>query len=169
MGTKQFKEFLKVAKQVVASGRDVVSKSVSLEVQFDKVICRATDFDVYLEMEIELLNTENVLNETVIIPLDIILKLVKAVPASTVIMKEDDQIKIHLVGGNIPVETFNVDGEKFKFASDLTASSSVPAEHMREVIRDFGPIITAAVSPAQRRIIFEAGIVTGKQIGRAHV
>ena len=156
VSTKDFKEFLKVAKTVCSSGgRDVVSKAVCLKAEGDKLVCRSTDFDVYIEQKLELLNVENVLDEAVIIPTDILIKLAKAVPVNTIIYKNDDKFFIRLYGGDIVLETYTLTTDKFEFIDEVEKVGTISAEDLYAVMKDFSSVVTAAVSPAERRIIFE--------------
>lgn len=156
VSTKSFKEFLKVAKQVCASGgRDIISKAVCLKADGDKLICKATDFDVYVEKSLELLNTENVLKEAVVIPTDILIKLAKAVPVNTVIFKKDDSFYMRLYGGDIVLDTHQMSDEKFTFTDEVEETGTLQASDLYSVMKDMATVVTAAVSPAERRIICE--------------
>lgn len=156
--TKEFQQVLRNAKLLsAASGRDVVSKSISIHVEDGKMVCRATDFDSYLETKLDLLNEQNVLEEDVCIPTDILMKLAKACPAVTAILKDDEGFKMRLAGGDILLETLSVPLEKFIAPDRPTGGASVEAPEMLSVIRAMSPIVTAAVSPTERRILFKNG------------
>lgn len=155
--TKTFKEFLKVAKLVcTAGGKDVVSKAVCLFADGDNLRCASTDFDVYVEQTIALLNDHNILDEVVVIPTDILVKLTKAVPVNTVIYKKDDKFYIRLYGGDIVLETYSMGSDKFIFSEQMVKDPTMSAEDIAAVMKDFSTIVTSAVSPAERRIICEA-------------
>ena len=157
VSTKSFKEFLKVAKLVcTAGGKDVVSKAVCLFVEGENLLCASTDFDVYVEMTIPLLNDHNILDEVVVIPTDILTKLTRAVPVNTVIYKKDDKFYIRLYGGDIVLETYSMMRDKFIFSDSLVSSEQISSKDLADVMKDFSPIVIAAVSPAERRIICES-------------
>lgn len=157
VSTKDLKEYLKVAKEIASSsGRDVVSKSVCLKAEGDKLVGRATDFDVYLEYEMDLLNHKDVLTDTLTIPIEILQKLIKAVPVNTIIFKDEDEYKMRLAGGDIPLETYNIDESKYIFSEKVTKEATIAATDLYEVIKNFGSIVTAAVAPTERRIICES-------------
>ena len=156
VSTKAFKEVLKVAKTICAAGgRDVISKAVCLKSEGDKVVCSMTDFDVYLQVNMERLNMENVLGDAIVIPTDILIKLIKAVPVNTIIFKDGEDLKIRLYGGDIVLETFNVDVEKFQFKDNVVKESSMSSKDLYSTMKDFTPIVTAAVAPTERRIVCE--------------
>lgn len=156
VSTKSLKEFLKVAKQICsAGGRDIVSKAVCLKADGDKLLCKATDFDVYVEQKLELLNTENILADVIEVPTDIIIKLTKAVPVNTVIFKKDDEYFIRLYGGDMSLETYSFPEDKFTFSDDTDKVSDVSAEDLYSAMKDLTPVVTAAVNPAERRVLCE--------------
>lgn len=156
MSTKSFKEVLKVAKTICAAGgRDVISKAVCLKSEGDKVVCSMTDFDVYLQVKVERLNMDNILDEAIVIPTDILIKLVKAVPVNTIIFRDGDELKMRLYGGDIVLETFNVDVDKFIFNDPVDKESTVSSKDLYSIMKDFSPIVTAAVAPTERRIVCE--------------
>lgn len=156
VSTKALKEFLKVAKQICsAGGRDIVSKAVCLKADGDKLLCKATDFDVYVEQKLELLNTENILSDVIEVPTDIIIKLTKAVPVNTIIFKKDDEYFIRLYGGDMSLETYTFPEDKFTFVDDVDKVSDVSAEDLYSAMKDLTPVVTAAVNPAERRVLCE--------------
>lgn len=156
IGSKAFKEFLKVAKKVCASGgKDIISKAVCLKYDKDKekVIGYATDFDVYIEQELECLNTDNILEEAIVVPTDILIKLCSAVPSNTIIYKNEDTMVIRLYGGDMQLETHSMSVEKFQFADATTRVGSVEATPLYGILKDFSPVVSAAVNPAEKRIV----------------
>ncbi len=154
--TQEFKHFLTVAKNVISdSGRDIVSKSICMEVEEEKLIMRATDFDVYLEYEIELKNEEDVLDEGIILSLDAMEQLIKAAPSVTIIYKEDDEFKVRLLGGVFPLKTYNMGLEKFIFDEEIDKVTDVSSTDMYEVIDSFSGAASSAVAPTERRIYCE--------------
>lgn len=156
VSTKALKEFLAVAKQICSGGgRDIVSKAVCLKAEGDKVICKATDFDVYVEKTLELLNQDNILTDLIEVPTDILIKLTKAVPVNTIIYKKDDEYFIRLYGGDMSLEVYSFPEDKFTFGDETDKVSDVVAEDLYCAIKDLAPVVTAAVNPAERRIICE--------------
>lgn len=158
VATKSLKEFLKVAKQVCSSGgRDIVSKAVCLKADPEngKLICKATDFDVYAEQKLELLNTENILTESIQVQTDILIKLTKAVPVNTIIYKKDDSFYIRLYGGDMVIENYTFPEEKFMFSDEVDKVDDIEAEDLYGMMKDLTPVVTAAVSPAERRVLCE--------------
>ena len=156
--TKQLQGLLRIAKLLsMASGRDVVSKSVSFHVEEGRLVCRATDFDSYLVQKFDLLNDENVLEDDFVIPIDILTKLSKACPATIAILKDEEGLKMRLAGGDIILETYTVPLEKFSLRDQFERISEVEAPSLLATIRAMGPIVTSAVNPTERRIVFKKG------------
>lgn len=156
VSTKVLNEFLKVAKQICSSGgRDIVSKAVCMKADGDKLVCMATDFDVYVEKKLELLNTENILTDLIQVPTDILIKLTKAVPVNTIIYKKEDEFFIRLYGGDMTLETYSFPEEKFVFSDEVDKIGEIEAEDLYGAMKDLTPVVTAAVNPAERRVICE--------------
>lgn len=155
MNTKEFKDVLKIAKSVVAtSAKDIVSKAMCLKREGDKVKVYCTDFDVFLEQQVELLNTENILEESVSFPVDMMTKLVKAAPANIIIFKDDEGYKLKLVGGDVFLEVHSIDVAKFQCQETfIKEDNTIDATTLNSILRDFSPVVCAAVSPQERRIV----------------
>ena len=99
ISTKSYLTLLRLAKQVSSTaGRDVITKSILFSVEGDQVVVRATDLDTFFEYKIECLNTENVLHTTFSVPLDILIKVARALPSTTVFIQREDKIYIRLFG-----------------------------------------------------------------------
>lgn len=153
VSSKSLKEFLVVAKQLCsASGKDYTSKSVSFSVENGVVKARATDFESYIEKDLQLLNEEHVYDKPIVIPVDDLIKLVKAVPVNTVFFEEDHLLKIKLIGGALAIATYNIGIEKFIYADELAPSETVQAKELNKVLKDFSGIMNQAVSPVEKRI-----------------
>jgi len=156
IGSKSFKEFLKVAKRVSATGgKDIISKATCLQYDPDraKVVGYATDFDVYIESELENLDTENILMDPVIVPTDIFIKLTGAVPANTIIYKKDDKFFIRLYGGDMELETHQMSVDKFQFTEEIEEKATVDVVNLYSILKDFSPVVSAAANPAEKRIM----------------
>lgn len=159
VGSKSLKEFLKVATKVCSSGgKDIISKAVCLvyDKEKEKVVCYATDFDVYVEVDLESLDMENILTEPVVIATSVLTKLCSAVPTNTLIYKKEDSFFIRLYGGDMEIETNNIVVDKFKFSDSVEKVDSISAEGLYSVIKDFGPVVSAAVNPIEKRIVVES-------------
>ena len=155
MNTKEFKEILKIGKSVIAtSTKDIISRSICLVREGDKVKALATDFDVFYEGTIDLINTENILQESIAFPVDVMIKLIKAVPSNIVIFKDEEGFKLKLAGGDVPLEVHSIDAEKYRCGDTFVKDAkSMNAGELGNIIRDFSPLVFGAVSPQERRII----------------
>lgn len=154
VSSKAFREFLKVAKQICSSGgRDVISKAISMQVDGDKLVCRSTDFDVYVEATIDLLNDTNILQDNIQVQTDIMIKLCKAVPVNLVIFKDGEDYFIRLYGGDMLMETYTFPSEKYQFTENTDKIANISRDDMVSALKDLNPVVTAAVSPVERRIV----------------
>lgn len=155
MSTKSLKRFADISKTIsVAGGRDIISKAVCLEVIDGKVACRATNFDIYVRQDYDLMNQENVLKDVVVIATDILLKLLKAAPGSTVIYKKEDKFYIKLFGGDVVLESYDVGSEKFAFSEKTENPVTVGSNLLYSVAKNYSGVVSAAVSSTERRIGF---------------
>jgi DNA polymerase III sliding clamp (beta) subunit (PCNA family) len=158
--TRQFSSFLRVARQIVSnSGRDPVSKAISISVDASSGTCvlRATDYDTYFEQNIPLLNKENVLTDHLVVPLDVLLKVVKAVPAHIVFLKRDDKVFVHIVGGDLVLESYTIEKGKFLCTDTQAKIGSLSAKALFTVIKDLVGVVATSVNAPERRILFEDG------------
>lgn len=156
VATKEFKDVLKIAKSVIAtSAKDIISKSLCLVREGDKVRAYATDFDVYYEGVMDLLNTENILEEPIVFPVDVMIKLIKAVPANLIIIKDEEGYKLKLAGGDVALEVHSIGVDKFQCQEQFDKEDkSLNSLHLLNIIKDFSPLCFGAVSPQERRIVF---------------
>ena len=153
--TKDFVLMLRKAKSIISSAsRDLISKAVCLHVEDGMVYLNATDFDVYMELKCPLLNTDNMLDVDVVCPIDTLMQLVKALPSTTTILLDGDDIKIKLIGGSIDIETLDVSRDKFLLKDDFVPDKEIDAQEFYNVLTSFTPIVQASVNPMEKRIIF---------------
>lgn len=156
VSSKEFKEILRTAKLISAStGRDPSSKALCLVPNKDGILsCYSTDYDVYLKKTLPILNTTNILEDTLVISIDNLIKLAKAVPSSLVIYKRDDKYFIKLFGGDMILETISINTDKYLFSDATESKGKINSLDLSNVLRDLSSIVTVAVSPEERRIMF---------------
>lgn len=153
--TKGFINVLREFKQVCAtSGRDVISKAFLIKAGKGKVTFKATDFDTYFETELDCINTEFVCEDDIVVPLDVIIKLVNVLPESTVILKKNGAYFAHVVGGDIVLESYNVDTSKYTCGDTYEDLGSIAATQLSSIIRDLGVLAMAANNTNDRRVLF---------------
>lgn len=154
--TKDFLSMLKRAKTVISSAaRDLITKAVCMEVVDGNLIMRCTDFDVFLELKCPIMNNVNILEDIVVTPIDNLIQVAKALPATTVILKDKDgKIRIKLIGGSIDLETLNVGKDKFIMKDEVVEDKSVDAQDLYNTLLAFSPIVNASVNPMEKRIVF---------------
>lgn len=154
--TKAFNKALGVAKQLVTTlSKDIVSKSICLKRVGPYLKVYSTDFDNFIEQRIPLLNTEFLLDEVICIPIDTMIKLMKAVPKNLIIYKENAHFKIKLYGGEIILEAHAIDEKKFQFngVMDEDNIDSIMSDGLLLVMKDFTNLISNALSPNERKIV----------------
>ena len=162
LSTKEFLEALKIAKSTISSNsKDLISRSALLKVEGGVLYLYCTDFDIYLKLKLNILNTENLITDTVIFPVDSIMQLLKAVPSTTVISKKEDSYYINLVGGSVILETHVVDESKFKFTDAMNKSDkTINSNKLYSIIKDFSPLVSSAISPSEKRIVFSNKVIS---------
>lgn len=153
---KSFVKFLSLAHSFRwNSGKDLVSKSVSLTASGGKLVCRATDLGSYLEYEIDLIDTSNVLERPLIIASDLLVKLVKAAQQTIIIKELDGQLYFQIAGGWIPMETLFLNENTFICPDKFTSIGSMNAVEYSDALTRFIPFIQSAMIPSDRCIKFE--------------
>ena len=162
LSTKEFLEALKIAKSTISSNsKDLISRSALLKVEGGVLYLYCTDFDIYLKLKLNILNTENLITDTVIFPVDSIMQLLKAVPSTTIISKKEDSYYINLVGGSVILETHIVDESKFKFTDTMNKSDkTINSNKLYSIIKDFSPLVSSAISPSEKRIVFSNKVIS---------
>ena len=155
LSSKDFKEVLKIAKAISGTtGKDPASKALCMIPDDIGVLhCYSTDFDVFLCKDIVILNAENILKEPVIVSVDTLIKLAKAVPSSTVIYRKEENYYIRLYGGDMILETVNFPVDRFIFSDPITESGVIESKDLYLTMKDFSSVVTSAVSPDERRIM----------------
>ena len=156
LNTKIFQEALKSLGIVsTLSGRDMLSRSILFDPTVPgKVTCTATDFDVFFSITIPIENNLNVIQEKFVIPYDVLIKLMKAVPAMTIIYMKDGQFFIYLLGGgSIVVENLSVDTDKYVHPAVGDSIGVMNSAELFRGLRNFSPLVVAAVAPAEKRVM----------------
>lgn len=164
MHTSDVKNMLKVAKSIISvSARDTLSKSICLKRVEDKVVAYVTDFDNYLEYTLDLLNADNILEDCVVFPVDTMLKLIKAVPSSTIIFKDEEGYKLKLIGGSLPLETHDLTDDKFKLQceTELSKVPTMQSTDLANILKSYYNLVNSAISPVERRIVFSENMAIG--------
>lgn len=154
--TRDFLGMLKKAKTVISSSaRDLITKAVCMKVVDGNLVMRCTDFDVYMELKCPLMNNACILDEVVVTPIDNLIQVAKALPATTVILKDNEgKIRIKLIGGSIDLETLNVGEDKFVMKDEVVEDKGIDAQDLYSTLLAFSPIVNASVNPMEKRIIF---------------
>lgn len=153
--TKDMKDAVNAISKIASTGgRDILTKSISFKVEDGELKLRGTDFDVFVERSITILNNENELEDHVVIPLSLLQRVLKASPTLTVIYKEGEDYFIRLVGGDMILETYKADLAKYKLGVEFTKETTIDAKELNTIIKDLSPIVASAVAPQEKRIIF---------------
>lgn len=155
-------QFLQLASKFsYKSGLDPVSKSVSITVSpnKDSVICRATNFDSYLEVEVPLNKPTNTpIEQSLIFYTSTLVKLIKLSPDYlTFSQKDSSQLPSMLVMGEwIPVEPVSLDSNLFVNQDPVIKDQPIEPPPLKDII----PIVSAGVSPKDRIIsVTRTGVV----------
>lgn len=157
VNTKKFVDMLKISNIVSQqSGRDVISKAVGLEVKNGDLQVYLSDFDTFVEKSIEIINTNNILEDFIVVNLAIISKLVKACSSLVTVYKKDDKYYIKLIGGDMLLETVKVEKGQLvlKDRNKFSKIGELKTTEFYKSIKSLFVLANASVSPAQRRIFF---------------
>ena len=60
---------------------------------------------------------------------------------------------IRLYGGDMELETHSMSVDKFQFSDEVARVGSVEATPLYGILKDFSPVVSAAVNPAEKRIV----------------
>ena len=94
--------------------------------------------------------------------------MINVLPASTIIVKRDGSYFIHLVGGDMVLETYTVDTSKYTLNDEFTEIGDISAPSLYTILRDFGSLATAALTPGDRRIVFDTNHATAAHTYFSH-
>lgn len=158
VSTKKFIEALRISNVVSqGSGRDVISKAVAMEVKGGDLQIYLTDFDIFVEKSLEVINTDNILNDFIAVNLTIISKLVKACPSVLTIYKKDNKYYIKLIGGDMELETINIEEDqiRLKDRDKFVKEGELVTTEFYKTIKSLFVLANAGVTPAQRRVFYD--------------
>lgn len=146
--TDSLSSFLQLASQFNwRSGRDITAKSVSLCTSSDntKLVCRATDFDSYLEAMIPL-NSSRPITQTLVFPTA---TLQKCIPQcnKTMVMKKDAFL---VMGQWVGIESVSIDPNLFINNDQIEQKGDIHIPSLAAII----PIVSSASVPRDRNIRF---------------
>lgn len=146
---------LKVVKLIAqGGGRDVSSKSVFFDIDGSKLTLRGTDGDVYFSSELPILNEESLLKESFVVNADTLTILSRGVGSEIIIYKKDNSFYIRLLGGDLILETVELDQSKYIFKDNLVKKSTINSAVIVTALKALSPIASAAITPTERRIVF---------------
>lgn len=159
--TKDMKDAVNALSKIASTGgRDVLTKSLSFKVEKEILKIRATDFDVHAEKSITVLNNEKILDDHVVIPLALLQKVLKATPTFTIIFKDGADYFIRLVGGDMLLETYTTDVERYSPVFNTEKVGKIDSKELNTLVKDLAPIVATAISPTEKRILLgEEGAV----------
>lgn len=153
--TKDFLNALKRAKTVISSSaKDLMSKSVCMQVIGNELYVNATNFDVFIEAKAPIINTENILEKTIVCPINTLFQLAKAFPSTVTLLEEDGKVKVRLIGGSIDIETIEVARDKFLMHDEVAPCGEIDAQEFNSILNALASISQNAISPSEKRIIF---------------
>jgi hypothetical protein len=164
VSTRKFAEILKVSGIFAQEmGKEVIAKSVGMEVVGDKLRIYITNFELYATRDIDLINTDNKLGDFIVMNLPIISRFIGGLcPPVLTFYKKDDQYYIRMVGGDWVLETISVPKDRLvlkdkdKFVKEKNV---LPVNGLCEALKGLYSVASSGITPAQRRIF-----VSGKEI-----
>lgn len=151
----QLRQFLQLASSFTwRVGRDLTSKSVSIGYNEGNLICRATDFDSYLEYKIQNLSDKPILN-TLIFPTATLLK-VASITSFFILKQSTEGIFILLFGKWIPLESVDLDSSQYINEDPIEEHGcfTIP-DNMSQLYQ----ISSSAMIPKDRNIVFTPNLI----------
>jgi hypothetical protein len=156
--TKRFLDTLRISNIVSqGSGRDIISKSIGMEVKGGDLQIYLTDFDIFVEKSVEILNEENILEDFIVVNLAVISKQIGVCTSVLTIYKKENKYYLRLQGGDMELETLKVEKEQLmmKDRAKFKKSGELVTEEFYHNIKNLFVLANAGVTPAQRRIFFK--------------
>jgi hypothetical protein len=155
---KKFMDALKMSNVIAQKGsKDIYGKTIALEVVKGKLKVYLTDSVNYIIKEIDLLNSDNVLEDFVVVNYSIISKIMLGCRSTLTIYKKDGKYIVKMIGGgDAPLETYvNLDralftGKSHKFVEEGEVETSV----FTKILKNFFNIASDAVSANHRKVYF---------------
>jgi len=167
VSTRRFMEVLKMSNVICqGSGGDIECKSIGIQVVGDKVVFYLTDFEMFVRKEVQVINTENMLTDFIVVNLPIISRIIAACSSVTTIFKKDNEYFLKVVGGDIHLETLRVTKEQMegKDFDKAKKYGKLPTRELNEALKALFPLASSAVTTAQRRIF-----IIGKEFFSVYV
>ena len=153
--TKDFLGALRRAKTIISSSaKDLMSKSVCMQVIDNELYVNATNFDVFIEAKAPIINTNNILDKAIVCPINTLFQLTKAFPSTVTLLEEEGKIKVRLIGGSIDIETIEISRDKFLMHDEVAPQGEMDVQDFNAILNAFASISQNAVSPTEKRIIF---------------
>lgn len=153
----EFSKFLNLAKFFSWNhGRDLVSRSVFLEVEGGEVVCRATDLESFLEYRIPLTDTDNLLEEGLVLHADLLSKILRASYKTVAIRKVSTGLQFRVIGGWVPLESVILDGSVYIKHGACVKQGEMDSFLYRDVLNSFVPFTNSAIAPQDRTIRFHS-------------
>lgn len=138
-----------------ADGNDVISKAINISVLNGKIYFKATDFNSYITYATTCQNTNNVLQESVTINYNLLMKIKKSLSKTVALIKKEDGIYIRLIGGDLFIETQSVDITKYNAPGEKGEEIfKMAPEQLGRTMKDVLPLAVDAVRPEDKKIIF---------------
>lgn len=155
-------ELVQAAKMIsylikVDSG-DTIGRSVNITYRDGHVLYRNTDFASFFSMSGKTENTENVIEETISIPLNLLTKLIRFVASNVPIFKKDDNLYIRLLGGDLLLELKVGDDKLLEFPGTITNPVNdlmhIDARKFLDISKVMLPLIQDTQQITSKRILF---------------
>lgn len=134
--------------------KDTMSRSVLFSYERGKVVLRATDADVFMELSVPCKNSENVLKDDVVLPVETILGLLRARDFYFTIYKVNSAYFARVMGGEVFLEVYAIEKNKFLVPRAQKEDKEVSAESFLTVISSMSTMLLPSLTPQERRIFF---------------
>lgn len=148
------------------SGKEEIAKSISMQVVDGKLKVMLTDFEVFLDRSLEILNKENILGDMITVKYDILSKIVKACKKTVTILKkvvvenevEKTKYFIRLPVGDVELDISNVSRDKVVMdVSGFKEVGLVDNKEFRDVLKGLFDVANCGITAQEKRVYFKGG------------
>lgn len=161
VSSASWREILRLGTKLISSSaRDFAAKSLHLSHEDGQLVARATDVNITFEVRLPLVMGDGmqVMEDPLVVPLETLRTVSQLLPSRVALLQLEDGPEIQLLGGTMPLESYQVSVERYTTAGEQWQKvGEVDAEALAAVIDAKLPMISATINAAERRIIISRG------------
>ncbi len=152
--TSAINDFLKIARIVSTTGRDVISKAVHFKPYGDKILMVSTDGDVHIKTSTDAIPNPTPLTESINIPTEVLSNLLKLSYETFSIRRvKPNRYEAVYPDGSIPFDIFSFPDDKFNLVEMEESIGNTTSIALSNFIKQSAPIISASILPHEKRAL----------------